>query len=243
MLPASLRIWAIDLLLAVFVVAFGMMSFDVWSRGEEPIPEIPSAKGAEKAPAGKGIVERTMPPDSAFSLVAEKNLFSQSRSEIVPEKAKAGPLKISEKQIFLYGIMAAGDRKKALINNPEPAAAPGKAAPRDKWVAVGDSVGAFSVTEIRKDRIVLADGASSHEILLFDKNKPARQTTVAEKSAAPTVVAAGKAAPAAPETAAAPKADAKPQPPTAPAADGKAAPAPEYRIINTPFGPVKQRIQ
>lgn len=240
MFPASFRIWAIDLLLAVFVVAFGMMSFDVWSRGEEPIPEIPSAKGVEKAPVGKGIVERTMPPDSAFALVAEKNLFSQSRSEIVPEKAKAGPLRISEKQIFLYGIMAAGDRKKALINNPEPAAAPGKTAPRDKWVAVGDSVGTFSVTEIRKDRIVLADGASSHEILLFDKSKPARQTTVVEKSAAPTVVAAGKAAP---ETAAAPKADAKPQQPAAPAADGKAAPAPEYRIINTPFGPVKQRIQ
>jgi hypothetical protein len=172
--------------------------------------------------------------------VAEKSLFSPSRSEVIPEKQKAGPPKVSEKEIFLYGVMAVGDRKKALISNPEPATA-GKAAPKEKWVAVGDTIGTFSVADIKKDRIILADGANNHEILLHDKNKPARQTTAAEKSEAPTVVAAGSAPPVA---VAATKADARPQQPAAPAAaDGKGAPAAEYQIINTPFGPVKQRIK
>ena len=64
-------------------------------------------------------------------------------------------------------------------------------------MTVGDTIGTFSVTDIKKDRIILADGANKHEILLYDKNKPARQVTAAEKAAAPTVVASGPTAAAA----------------------------------------------
>ncbi len=243
MFPAFLKIWLINISLAVFVVFFGMMSLDVWSKGDETVPEVQTAKSSEKPQPAKTIIERTMPPDATYGIVAEKNLFAANRSEIIPEKPqKEGPLKISEKQIFLYGVVVMGDRKKALISNPETGPDAGKKpAPKDKWVAVGDKIGTFSVADIRKDRIILADGANNHEILLFDKNKPARKTIATEKSAAPTVVASGTG-PAAPS--AATKPDAKPgtEPPS-PIAEGKSAPAGEYRIVNTPFGPTKRRIQ
>ena len=244
MFAAFSKIWLINISLAVFVVFFGMMSFDVWSRGDETIPEIPSVKSPEKPLPGKRIIERTMPPEPTYGIVAEKNLFSSNRSEVIPEKQKKeGPLKISEKTIFLYGVVVMGDRKKALISNPDPGPVGGKKpASKEKWVAVGDTIGTFSVSDIRKDRIVLADGAGNHEILLYDKSKPARQVNVAEKPAAPTVVASGPTA-AATAAAGAVTAAAKPEQPASRVAEGKGAPAGEYRIINTPFGPTKRRIQ
>ena len=110
MFPAFSRIWVINILVAAFVVFFGMMSFDVWSKGDETIPELQTGKNPEKPLPGKGIIERKMPPDSTFSIVAEKNLFSQDRSEIVPAKPtqKSGPVKISEKTVFLYGVVIMG---------------------------------------------------------------------------------------------------------------------------------------
>jgi len=237
MFPVFSKIWLINILLAAFVVFYGIMSFDVWSKGDETIPELQTGKSSEKPLPGKGIMERAMPPESTYGIVADKNLFSSNRSESLPEKQKPGPLKISEKMIFLYGVVVTGDRKQALISNPESGPEAGKSQTKDKWVKVGDTMGNFSVAEIRKDRIILTEGASTHEILLYDKNKPARQTTVVEKSAAPAVVSTGSTAPTAAAT--------KPvtEPPTSRIAEGKGAPAGEYRIINTPFGPTKRRIE
>jgi hypothetical protein len=235
MFPAFSKIWLINISLAVFVVFFGIMSFDVWSKGDETIPEIRTGKSSEKPPPGKRVMERAMPPESTYGIVADKNLFSPKRSESIPVELKAGPLKISEKMIFLYGVVLAGDSNKALISNPESGPEAGKSRAKDKWVKVGDTMGNFSVAEIRKDRIILTEGASTHEILLYDKNKPARQTTVVEKSAAPAVVATGPAAAAATKPGT--------EPPKSGIAEGKSAPAGEYRIIKTPFGPTKRRIE
>ena len=245
MFPAFSRIWIINVLLAGFCVFFGVMSYEVWSQGDQQIPEIPAAKTPEKAPPAKGIAERAVPPDASFAIVAEKNLFSASRSEVIPEKkaGKEGPLKISEKQVFLYGIMVMGATRKALISNPDPGPNAGKKSVKDKWVTLGDKIGAFSVTDIQKDRLILADGANKHEILLYDKSKPARQAAAVEKPSAPTVVTSGQVPGAAAAATAVQPVAKTAQPAASPAADGKSAPAAEYRIINTPFGPTKQRIQ
>jgi hypothetical protein len=241
MFPAFSKIWLINIVLAAFVVFFGIMSLNVWSKGDEAIPEMRSGKSPEKSLPVKGIIERVMPPESTFGIVADKNLFSSHRKESIAEKDKTGSLKISENMIFLYGVVVTGDRKQALINNPEYGLLSGNSRSKDKWIKVGDTLGNFSVADIQKDRIILSEGANTHEILLYDNNKPARQTTVAQPSAAPTVVVKEPA----PITAATKPADTKPvtEPPVSHAAVGKSAPADEYRIINTPFGPVKQRIQ
>ncbi|MFA5323787.1 MAG: hypothetical protein WC373_14040 [Smithella sp.] len=239
MFPAFSKIWLTNIVLAAFVVFFGTMSFDVWSKGDEAFPEIKTDKSREMSPPAKMIIEREMPPESTYGIVADKNLFSSNRSESLPAKDKSGPLTISEKMIFLYGVVVMGDRKQALISNPEPET--GKSRAKDKWIKVGDTLGNFTVSDIQKDRIILTEGGSTHEILLFDSNKPTRQTTIAQPSADPTVIATGPA----PTAAAAKPADTKPstEPPASRIAEGKSAPAGEYRIINTPFGPVKRRIQ
>ena len=240
MFPAFSKIWLINISLAVFVVFLGVMSFNVWSKGDETIQETQTGKSSANPLPVKGIIERTMPPETTYGIVADKNLFSSNRLESIPEKQKTGPLKISEKMIFVYGVVVTDDRKQALISNPETEPQAGKKPAKDKWVKVGDTIGNFRVADIRKDRIILAEGASTHEILLFDKNKPARQTTVAEKSTAPhTVVATGPTATAAAAAAA--------KPGTAPSTSsidaGKSAATSEYITINTPFGPVKRKVK
>ncbi len=232
------KIWLINISLAVCVVFFGIVSFDVWSKGDETIQEVQTGKSSEKPLPGKRIMERTMPPESTYGIVADKNLFSSDRLEFIPTKAEPGPLKISEKMIFLYGVVLTDDRKMALISNPETGSQAGKKPVRDKWVKVGDTMGNFSVTDIRKDRIILSGGARTHEILLYDKNKPARKIVVAEKPKTPTPTAGTTGSAVA---AAATKSDN--QPPTSRIEEGKNASAGEYRIVNTPFGPVKRRIQ
>jgi hypothetical protein len=236
MFPAFSKIWLINIVIAAFVVFFGIMSFDVWSKGDETIQEIQTDKSPEKPLPGKRVMERTTPPESTYGIVADKNLFSSNRSESIPVELKQGALKISEKMIFLYGVVLTGDSNKALISNPESGPAAEKSRAKDKWVKVGDTMGDFSVDEIRKDRIILTQGASKHEILLYDKNKPARKIIVPEKSAAPAVASTGPAA-----AATVTKSDK--EPPKSGVAEGKSVVEGEYRIINTPFGPVKRKIQ
>jgi hypothetical protein len=245
MYRAFSKIWLINISLAVCVVFFGIMSFDVWSKGDETIQEMQTGKSSEKPLPGERLIERTMPPESTYGIVADKNLFSANRLEFIPEKVEPGPLKISEKMIFLYGVILTGDRKMALISNPEPGPQAGKKPAKDKWVEIGHTIGNFSVTDIRQDRIIIAGGDRTHEILLYDKNKPARKITVAEKPTTPTVGATGSTV-----TAAAAKSDN--QSPTSGvegksaspgSVEGKSASAGEYKIINTPFGPVKRKIQ
>jgi hypothetical protein len=239
MVRAFPKIWLINIALAVCVVFFGALSFDVWSKGDETIQALQTGKSSEKSLPGKKITERTMPPESNYGIVVDRNLFSSSRSEFIPEKLKpgpeSGPLKISEKMIFLYGVVLTGDRKMALISNPEPGLQGGKAPAKDKWIEIGHTLGNFRVTNIKKDMIVLAYGSGTHEILLYDKNKPARQIIAAEKSAAPTVVATGSAATAATKS--------DNQQSSSRIGEGKSAPAAEYKIVNTPFGQTKRRIQ
>ncbi|MHB8908680.1 MAG: hypothetical protein ACYDAA_07355 [Syntrophales bacterium] len=242
MIRAFSKIWLINISLVVCVAFFGIMSFEVWSKRDETIQEMQTGKRSEKPLPGKGIVERTMPPESNYGIVADKNLFSPKRVEFIPEKVEGGPLKISEKMIFLYGVIVTGDRKMALINNPDPGPQAGKKPARDKWVKVGDAIGNFSVTDIRKDRIILTGGASTHEILLYDKNKPARKIIIAEKAATPVAATAGPAAAAA-TAAAKPDDQRSTAPPKSGGVEGKSASEGEYRIVNTPFGPTKRRVQ
>jgi len=239
------KIWLINISLAVCIVFFGIMSFDVWSKGDETIQGMQTGKSSEKTIPGKRIMERTMPPESTYGIVADKNLFSPNRLEFIPEKVEPGPPKISEKMIFLYGVVLTGDRKMALISNPDPGPQAGKKPAKDKWVEIGHTIGNFSVTDIRQDRIILAGGDRTHEILLYDKNKPARKITVPEKPATPPVAATGSAV-----AAAATKSDNQPstsgvegKTASSGSGEGKSASAGEYKIINTPFGPVKRKIQ
>ena len=227
--------------LAAAVVFMAVMTYDIWTQKDETIPETQTTQKTVAAQPVKKIDEGIMPPESGYGIVVEKNLFSANRAEVLPERSKSDSLKISEKKIYLYGTVIMGENKQALITNPESGSDAAKKQSKDKWIKIGDTVGNFKVSDIAKDKIVLADGAVKHEILLYDQNKPERQKAVAQKPAAPTVVATGTTAPAAPASKPTPGGVAHPSAPAVSAGDS--APAGEYKSVKTPFGTIKRRIK
>ncbi len=179
-----------------------------------------AAKSPEKPLPAKGITERTVPPDATYANSGgEKPLFREQIGDYPGKTEERRAAENFREDGFSvrghgHGRSQEGPDQQSRIRRPHA----GKGGSKDKWVAVGDTIGTFSVTDIKKDRIILADGANNHEILLYDKSKPARQTAAAEKSAAPTVVASGPA-----PAAAATRSDTKPRkPPASPWRKGKA---------------------
>jgi hypothetical protein len=181
------KIWLINFFLAVFAIFFGLKAYGVWSEGEKSSSEVrPIEKPSSRSE--KRIVKRRMPPESAYSVVVERTLFSPERvspdlQEEEPEAEEIKDLKVLGKRFFLYGVIIMDDYKTALITDPEVK----RGKKKQKWVMVGDSVGGFRVAGINKDGIILAQGAREHEILLYDKDKPKSGAPV-RKKAKPTVV-------------------------------------------------------
>jgi len=220
------KIWFINLFLALFAIFFGLKAYGVWSEEEKTVMEMQAVESHRARPK-KRIVKRRMPPESAYSVVVERTLFSPERAlpdlqEEEPEVEEIKDLKVSGKKFFLYGVIIMDDYKAALITNPE--IKPGKK--RQKWVMVGDAVGDFMVAGINKDMIILAEGIKEHKIFLYDKDKPKAGVPVSKK-AKPTVVST------------APK-KSTPQPKVS---EKKELPEGEYKTVSTPFGNIRRKIE
>ncbi|MEW6077234.1 MAG: hypothetical protein AB1724_05455 [Thermodesulfobacteriota bacterium] len=253
MFPASSKIWLVNLALAVAVVLTGIMSLEVWTGPDEMIPEIEAVADTAAPSPEVSLAARGTSPEGAYSIVVEKNLFSPDRSDPLAAGAGPGRPRLSEKNIYLYGIVILDGRTQALVSDPESGTRAAGARAGDKWVRVGDRIGNFSVAEIGRDRIVLKDGADRYDVLLYDENKPVSMKSEELPPATPTVVVTGsdKAAPeAAPDAPAAPaeRAAAEKGPssssafaPGSPAGSGEK--PGEYKIVDTPFGPIKRRVE
>ena len=227
------KIWLINISLAVFVIFFGIKGLEVWRGGDGTIPETRTGKNSRKPLPAKRIVGRVMPPESVYGIVADKNLFFPDRAEFIPDESgpetKAPQAKVSGKKILLYGVVLMDDYRKALIGNPRPEAGER----RSKWVKAGDRMGDFSVTEIKKDSIILTEGARKYEIFLYDKDKPKRRAKAAGRSR-PTVVTTKPAATAA---------KSKRRPPMPGISKKKNSSEGEYKIIDTPFGKIRRKVK
>jgi hypothetical protein len=261
MLPASSKIWLMNIVLAAAVVLAGAMSLEVWTTPDEAVPESrPAAENGAPLPDKKP-AERKASPEETYGVVSEKNLFSPDRSD--PLAPEPGRPRLSEKMIFLYGIVTLEGRQQALVTDPEPASKAAGTKPGEKWVRVGDRIGNFSVAEIGRDRIVLKNGAERYDVLLYDENKPVRvESEQLPPEASPTVVVTGsdrkapEASPSAPATEVAHPAAGKNQSTPGPSSSSAFAPGSpagageksgeksgEYKIVETPFGPIKRRVE
>lgn len=241
MIPVTSKIWMMNALLAAGIVVFGFMAADVWTQQKDAdlSGHLSVTKAAQPSP--KRIDERTLPAESTYNSVAEKNLFSPDRAESPAGEATEpeSPGIVSKQKIFLYGIVTLDGKKQALINYPETGAGVPRGQTKDRWVKAGDSIGDLSVARIDKDRIVLREGASEHEISLHDDNKPVRQQKTVTPGSSTPVVVVTDTSPEPVATSAAPEA-AVSQPASA---AGKREPDKEYKIIQSPFGPIKRRIK
>jgi len=236
------RTWFINVILAVCVAFFGAKSIGVWLErsgdGAQTIQAAPRAKtwDIKKVTWGK------MPPETAYGVVTDRNLFSQDRTEFVEEKKEAADvveedIKIAGRKIVLYGVVMTDDYRAALISDPQP-----KPPKRPSlWVKEGESIGDSNVvvSSIQKESITLQDGGKTYEVLLYDKDKT-RKNVAAQKHPPLTVITTKRTA-VARQPIPAGKSGSKN---VAPQNVTKKDNLPEdgtYETIDTPFGKIKRR--
>ncbi|MBW1735944.1 MAG: hypothetical protein JRJ71_16450 [Deltaproteobacteria bacterium] len=221
------RIWLINLILILGALFFGLKAYEVWTRDVVSPLQVPPRE-TRKGPAGKGGLRKGLPkkrllPESAFSVVVEKNLFAPERKEVKPEAAKPKPpkknpleekkIEASLKAITVYGVVVSDDYMGALVTDvkkpppPEkktsirrrprvkrgPAKQPAPKGRGVRWVQVGDELGEFKVAGIMKDRIVLKRGEKSYERPVYDEDKPKARRALVAR-AGPTVISTSSTA-------------------------------------------------
>ena len=171
------KIWAINSLLFVVILIFSIKAYDVWftdkfNPGKDSVSEQQQKQGGKS-----GVKVNDMPPASFYNAIVEKNLFFSDRIGVednVPQPASnISDQKISEQEILLYGVMIAGDEKKALISNPYAE----KDASKTIWVKVDESVtddankSEIKVKSILKDKIIISIDGKESDCYLYQKKE------------------------------------------------------------------------
>jgi type II secretion system (T2SS) protein C len=162
----------VDALLLVVAAFLGVRLYEAWALRAPAPPTEPASSPSAEVAAPPAAVAPT-PPLTAFNVVAERNLFSPTRSETAPEPTRAGggPAAAAPPapKPRLYGVVILAEgRDRAYLEDMQ----------RRKVFAysVGDLVGDARLEQIKSDRVVLRRGGETFEVLLNDPSKPRQNT-------------------------------------------------------------------
>lgn len=184
------RIWLINIILALCVLFAGSSAYRAWTQEERVEAMEPSAELPVPAPEKMRTNERGSLRESAYSVIAERTLFTPDRVEFLPESSEPTeqaelPI-ISGRRMSLYGVIIMGNDRKALIDNPrrEPDE------PERKWVRVGEMLGNWTVSAIEPESILLREGAKNYKIPLYtrESGKSSQSPDKGRSTSSPTVV-------------------------------------------------------
>jgi hypothetical protein len=159
----------VDVLLLVAAGMLGVRLHAVWTAAPAVVhlPAVP-APAPEAPPQGPGPAV-TRPALSAFAVLAERNLFSPTRTEAPPEPPKVamptGPVAPPPPKPRLYGVVILPDgQARAYLEDVQ----------RHRVFAysIGDSLAGGRVEQIQGDRVILKRGGEVLEVLLHDPSKP-----------------------------------------------------------------------
>ena len=156
----------LTLLGAAACFAFGMTRELAASR---PLPGPPARQAASASPKATADVS---PPGvsvqrderALFSAIADKNIFSPSRSNTSAIADSPGG------KPFLHGVVVNDRKSRAYLEDP--------ASKKIFGYAVGDSVGGGRLDAIKTDRVVILRSEGPMEVLLRDPSKPQPTATV-----------------------------------------------------------------
>jgi len=170
----SSRYGIFSVILFVVVLALGFKNYEIWSHpggaiAKREVPKRPDSKAETLPPA---VAAKEIQPREGYRVIAEKNIFHPDRKEF-PMLATEQSRATVRPQITLYGVVVSGNFQSATIVNPGRLLQKGEREP--KSVKVGDSVGDYKVEKILEDRIVMANGEDSFEVLLYDPGAPKKR--------------------------------------------------------------------
>jgi hypothetical protein len=199
----------LDLLLVVGAGALGVHLYRIWTAAPTATASAPPSPAAPVRIADAAPTLGPSPSPSALGIVVERNLFSPTRAEVVPEPPKpvtagAMPAARPAEKPRLYGVVLGADGgARAYLWDPQSKKVFG--------YKVGDSLADTRVEQINADRVVLRRSGETFEVLLRDPSKP--------KPVAAPVPAAAPGVPQFPG--AVPSPGAQPQAPGQPGTEGQ----------------------
>jgi hypothetical protein len=158
----------VDGVLLAIALVLGVRLYETWSARPPAAPPDPSPPAAaSEAPPPPAAPAR--PPLTAYAIVAERNLFSSTRTESPPEPPRpaqaATPAAPPAPRPRLHGVVLLPEgRGRAYLEDVQRR--------RVHAYSVGDVVGDARLEQIKADRVVLRRGGESFEVLLYDPAKP-----------------------------------------------------------------------
>ena len=177
----------LDGLLLVAAIFLAMRLYGAWTARPPTAPPEPAPAAQADAPAAPSAAP-ARPPLTAYAAVAERNLFSATRTETPPEPprpaagtAAAAPPAPKPR---LYGVVLLPEgRARAYLEDVQRR--------RVFGYSVGDQVGDARLEQIKSDRVVLRRGGETFEVLLHDPSKP-RQAAAPPGVQSPEAGGAGR---------------------------------------------------
>jgi hypothetical protein len=186
----SLRYGMVGLFLALVFVLLIVKNYETWNQPIEALPEKEMTKKQEKKSEPNPITKDQEESTSIKTYVgiADKNIFSPERKEFPITPIPGGDMKkpLSRPQIVLYGITIVGDYQSATVSTPGKPLQKGER--ETTTLKIGESVGEYKVSKIISDRIMMAAGEDSFEVLLHDPKMPKKRTFVKTESKPAAVV-------------------------------------------------------
>ncbi len=157
------RFLAVNVLLgALVLVALGYIGWEL----ARPARSVPVARPRPGAPAGVPALAAPTAAEPApgnWTVIANRNLFSPSRSE-APTATVPGVQLANLPKPFLYGIVLKNGAPIAYLEDP--------VTKRVSAYRVGDTVAGATLTSIARDHVVLARPEGMLDVRLRDPNKP-----------------------------------------------------------------------
>jgi hypothetical protein len=179
----------VDGLLLVAAAFLGVRLYETWAARATVLPAEVAPPVSAEAPASLPVTPPRVPL-TTYAVVAERNLFSATRTEAAPEPARTpagtgAPVPPAPKP-RLYGIvMLPEGRDRAYLEDVQRR--------RIFAYSVGDLVGDARLEQIKSDRVVLRRGSEAFEVLLHDPTKP-RQSAAPSSVQSPAGGGAGRPA-------------------------------------------------
>ena len=162
----------INFLLAILLVTTIVKTYNSGTQNELQLVSEDTKNIKSKEMAIPKPVLKNVHRESYYEKIIAGNLFSNSRSEYIPDSDAGTDMPVLEnriqgKRIVLYGIVSQNDKKTALISNPEL----GRDKSKYAWVKEGEKIGEVRIVSIGKGDIILEDRSQKYKILLNDSEK------------------------------------------------------------------------
>ncbi len=152
------RVLILNLLLLGIVGLLAIQIVLLWWGNETPLESVaPREAKAQKVDIPK--VDRRPPPANLATLIADKDLFDQSRTGAQPGQMASAPTEpVRPLTLVLLGVSGGSPEREALVKD--------QAAPKPEWIRVGEDVGGYKLGRIDPTSIVMV-GPAGEEITLF----------------------------------------------------------------------------